>query len=123
MTVKLFFSLQVEVGAEEPVNVPVSKDLRHSYMPRVRDACRGQSRLWSFLVYVFEEDTSMGVGVDGFFCEVRSYTASLLFPCSLAETGSDVAFRSSHLKLTFAIAKLFIEHKGECLFSEVEQNK
>lgn len=50
----------------------------------------------------------MGVGVDGFFREVRGYTASLLFPCSLAEMGSDVAFRSNHLKLTFAIAKLFI---------------
>lgn len=77
-------------------------------MPRVRDACRGQSSLWSFLVYVFEKDTRLGVGVDGLFCEVRGYTASLLFPRSIAETGSDVAFRSDNLKLTFAIAKLFI---------------
>lgn len=69
---------------------------------------RGQSGLWSFLVCIFEEDTSMSVGVDGFFCKVRGCTVSLLFPRSIAETGSDAAFRSNHLKLTFAIAKLFI---------------
>ena len=108
VTVKLFFSLQDEVGTEELVIISISKGLWHSYMLRVRDPCRGQSRLWSFLVYVFEEDTSMGVGVNGFFREVRDYTASLLFPRSLAEMGSDVAFRSNHSKLTFAIAKLFI---------------
>lgn len=34
--------------------------------------------------------------------------ASHLFPHSLAEMGSDVAFRSNNLRLTFAIAKLFI---------------
>lgn len=34
--------------------------------------------------------------------------ASHLFPHSMAEMGSDVAFRSSNLRLTFAIAKLFI---------------
>lgn len=108
MTVKLFFSLQDEAGAEEPISVSISKDSWHLYMPRVRDACRGQPSLWSLLVYVFEEDASMGVGMDGFFCEARGYIGSLLFPHSLAETGADVAFRSNHLKLTFAIAKLFI---------------
>lgn len=61
-----------------------------------------------FLVCFLEKDTGMGVGMDSFFCEVRVYTASLLFPCSLAEMRSDVAFASNHLKLTFAIAILFI---------------
>lgn len=30
--------------------------------------CREQSRLWSFLIYVFE-DTSLGLGMGGFFCK------------------------------------------------------
>lgn len=59
------------------------------------------------LCRVVEEHTGMGVGVDGFFCEARGYIAGRLFPRSLAETGSDAAFRSNNLKLTFAIAKLF----------------
>jgi len=123
VTVKLFFSLRDEAGAEELVNISISKDLWQSYIVRVCDACRGQSRLWSFLVCVFEEATSVAVGVDGFFCEVRGCTARPLCPRSVAEAGSDVAFRSNNLKLTCAVAKLFILGKGECLFSEVEQNK
>lgn len=49
-----------------------------------------------FLVYVFEENTSLGVGVDGFFCKVKGYTASLVFPRSVAVVVCDAAFRSNH---------------------------
>lgn len=49
-----------------------------------------------FLVYVVEENTSLGVGMDGFFCKVRGYTASLVFPDSVAVVVCDAAFRSNH---------------------------
>lgn len=42
--------------------------------------CREQSCLWSFLIYVFE-DTSLGVGMDGFFCK-EAILLALFFPAA-----------------------------------------
>lgn len=79
------------------VSLLVSKELWHSYVLRLSNTCEEQSCLWSFfLVYVVEENTSLGVGMDGFFCKVRGYTASLVFIRSVAVVVCDATFRSNH---------------------------
>jgi len=49
------------------VSISVSWELC-SHMLRFIYTCREQSHLWSFLIYVFE-DTSLGLGMGGFFCK------------------------------------------------------